>query len=120
MDGDVFIPIVMFVVVFSSIYFWLSFRAKTRIAEQETLRKAIDQGQTLSEDMVQALTSFRPLPNRDLRRGLVLLALSIATMGFGLVLNDEDATFVLFGISLFPLLLSFAYLAMHKFGLAKD
>lgn len=114
------IPIIFTLSILGGLCAWFYFRAKSRASEQETLRHAIDQGQTLSEEMVAAMTSYKPLPFRDLRRGLVLLAIGIAMIGFGWLIPEEEATLIFAGLSLFPLLLSFAYLAMHKFGLTRD
>lgn len=115
---DLWVPIVMFLSIFGGVATWLYFRAKTRTEQQLTLRKAIDQGQSLSEDMVQALTGeLKRSPFADLRRGLILLAIALSVLGFGWLQDDDDASVVLYGVALFPLLLSFAYLAMHKLGL---
>ncbi|MEM7762852.1 MAG: DUF6249 domain-containing protein [Pseudomonadota bacterium] len=115
------IPIVMFLCLFGGVAIWLYFRARTRLSEQETLRRAIDQGQQLTDSMVEALTSYKPLPDRDLRRGLILLALAISLGAFGFLIPDaEEAAQVFVALAVFPLLLSFAYLLMHKMGLGRE
>ncbi|MEN7342041.1 MAG: DUF6249 domain-containing protein [Pseudomonadota bacterium] len=114
------IPIIMFLSIFGSIAAWLFFRARVRYAEQATLQRAIDQGQQLTEDMVRALTNYRPAPFRDLRRGLLLFAIAIALVGFGWLIPDGDeAAQVFTAIALFPALLGAAYLTMHKLGLSQ-
>lgn len=113
---EIFVPIAFFLAVFGVTYVILLFHHRNRQATQATLRAAIDKGHTLDPDTVQSLTGFAPSSgDRDLRRGLLLLAIALATFGFGWLLDDEDASFVFYGTALFPLLVGIAYLLMTRF-----
>ena len=116
MDAGEWVGIVFFLCIFGAITIVMLFRYRGKQETQQTLRKAIDQGQTLSEDMIRALSGGVPAANRDLRRGIVLIAVGIAVYGFGFLLDDDDASTVFYGAGLFPLLVGGAYLLMHRFA----
>ena len=112
---EILVPIVFFATVFGITYAIVAFRHRNRKAAQATLRAAIEKGQELSPEIVQSLTGYAPPSgDRDMRRGLVLLAVALATLGFGFILPDEEATAVFMGVALFPLLIGIAYLIMTR------
>lgn len=117
MDSDGLIGIAFFLTVFGVVYCFVYFRYRTRKVMQATLRAAIERGQDLSAETVLALTGqTAPSANRDLRRGLILLAVALATAGFGVSIDDGDSTRVFLGAAMFPLLIGFAYLIISRFG----
>ncbi|MEO0574420.1 MAG: DUF6249 domain-containing protein [Pseudomonadota bacterium] len=121
MSAEDFIPIVMFLCVIAGFAIYAFYKARWRSEQQTTLRQAIDKDQALTEELVQALTGQgKPAPFRDLRRGLVLLAIAIAMFGFSLFAPDDEANSVFRGLALFPLLVGFAYIVMHKLSLSQE
>lgn len=117
MDEEIFIPLGFFLAVFATTYVIALFRYRGRKAGQATLRAAIEQGQTLDSETIQALTGYSPPSgDRDLRRGLILLSIAIATVGFGWVLDDPDAAKIFYGTALFPGLVGLAYVVMTRFS----
>lgn len=116
-----FIPIAMFICLLIGFAVYAFYKSRWRAEQQTTLRQAIDKDQALTEELVQALTGQgKPVPFRDLRRGLVLLAIALAMFGFSLFAPDDEANSVFRGLALFPLLISFAYIAMHKLSLNRE
>ena len=116
MNEEIFIPLGFFAATFGITYVIVLFRHRNRKAAQATLRAAIEQGQALDAEMVKSLTGYSPPSgDRDLRRGFLLLAIALATLGFGWLLDDEDASIVFYGTALFPLLVGIAYLLMTRF-----
>lgn len=112
---DVLIPIVFFGVTFGIVYIVLMFRHRNRKMAQQTLLAAIEKGQQLDAAIVQTLVGSPPSSgDRDVRRGVVLLAAGLATGGLAILIDDPDATPVIFGAALFPLLIGAAYLAMVR------
>ena len=90
-----FIPVVAILAVFGTITAiafgptYLKFRERREM--QETVRRAIDKGQELPPEMVEAMTKdvTKNLPSRtrDIRRGIIWLATGIGIAAFGLI-ND--------------------------------
>ncbi len=88
-------PILIVLIVFSAITAvifgpsYLKSREKRDI--QQTVRHAIDKGQQLPADLIDAMTrdvaSKLPSRSRDIRRGIIWLAVGIGLAAFG-VIND--------------------------------
>jgi len=119
-DEGLWVPIVMFVsltVVFS---FWFFFRFKSRLATQETVRLALEKGSDLSPELIKQLGEPEPPKDRDLRRGLIWLALGIALVILGFAVDEPDAIGPMIGSASFPGLIGVAYLIMWRFGARKE
>lgn len=94
-------------------------REKARM--QETLRKAIDAGQTLPPEVIDAIaraTDVLPTRTRDIRRGVLWLAVAASFTTMGIVANQfsfEDhanGSAVLFGIASLPGFIGLAFLIL--------
>lgn len=130
-----FIPIFAIFAVFGSltaIVFgpsWLKSREKREM--QETLRHAIDKGQELPSEVIDALTKdvSRNLPSRtkDIRNGIIWLAVGIGIAAFGLINdlgNDNDwgghVGDGMLGIAAIPVTIGLAFIALSFFNKNKD
>jgi len=94
------------------------FQSMERQKMAETLRAAIEKGQPLPTEVVDAISSgvkTPPSPQRDLRTGIIWLGVGVglAGMGFALSFEDADATFPLIGIACFPAFIGLAFIAMY-------
>lgn len=79
-----------------------------------SLRAAMATDRKLAEDLAAKLdiVGQRAEPRGDDRAGLVLLAIGLATAGYGLVLDDAS-TRTMLGAALFPSFVGAALLARH-------
>ena len=116
---DLWIPIVMFVSITVIFCLWFYFRYRTRLATQETFRLALEKGSELSPEFIKHLAEPEPAPDRDLRRGLIWLALGVALVLLALGVNEPDAMGPMMGSAAFPGLIGLAYLTMWRFGARK-
>ena len=110
------IPIVMFIgmtLVFIAL-FW--FRYKSRRDIQETFRAALDKGQELSPEVIDRLGHPQPPRNKDLRFGIIWLALAAGLVLIGIAVPDPDALRGLLAGAALPFCIGIAYLIMHKFA----
>ena len=97
---------------------WL--RSREREALQATLRTAIEKGQPLPPEVIEAISrDARPVPSagRDLRRGIVLLCIAAAFVAMGYAADywgdgDTDAFGWMIGIAAFPGFIGLAFLIM--------
>lgn len=114
--NEEWIPIVMFTgmtVVFVSL-FW--FRYKARSEMQATIRTALDKGQELTPEVIDRLGHPKAPKDKDLRLGIIWIAVALGLVGFGFGIPDEDDVVRIFaGIAGFPFMIGIAYLIMHKF-----
>jgi hypothetical protein len=105
---------------------WL--KVREREALQGTLRTAIEKGQPLPPEVIDAISrDARPAPSagRDLRRGVILLCVAAAfvAMGYaGAYYGDGDTDGVgwLIGLAAFPGFVGVAFLIMAVLNRGKD
>ena len=92
---------------------------------QVTLRAAIDKGQELPSDLVEAMTKDvqKNLPSRtrDIRRGVIWLATGVGIAAFSLVNDfnnswDTDFDGGLLGISCIPITIGLAFIILSFFN----
>jgi hypothetical protein len=107
------IPIVSTFMFFSTIILLVLvprwFKSREREALQATLKAAIERGQPLPPEVIDAITrEQRPVqsPARDVRTAVIWLGIAAGMIGFAYALgydeNAADAFWPLVGISAFP------------------
>ena len=111
MEAD-WIPIVLFLVIGTCVGLALYFRFRSRQEMQLTVRSIVDSGQSMSPDALKELTEALFPPRSDLRRGVIFLAIGVATIAFAYLVDEGDAVGPLIGISAFPFLVGFAYIGL--------
>lgn len=107
MDFGDMIPIVLFLTIGTVLGLYAYFRHRQGLALQETVRMALERGQDLTPEVLEALAGDRG-GQRDLRRGLVWIAVALGVVSLG-VSVDEQA---LYGIAAFPGFVGLAYLVL--------
>lgn len=117
MENNVeWIPIVMFIGMTIVLCTLVWFRYRSRSEVQQTIRAALDKGQDLSPELVDRLGHPRPSKDKDLRLGVIWLAISVGLVAFGFGIPDEDDVARIFmGIASFPFFLGIGYMILHKF-----
>ena len=102
MDEGLFIPIVMFICIAVVFSLWFYFRYKARLASQQTFRLALEKGSELSPEIIRQLGEPEPSNDKDLRRGLIWVAIGLAFAILGVAINEPEATGPLLGSAAFP------------------
>ena len=129
-------PILIVLIIFSAITAiifgpsYLKSREKREI--QETVRHAIDKGQQLPADLIDAMTkdvaSKLPSRTRDLRRGVIWLAAGIGIAAFS-VLSDlgwdngndwHEIGSGMLGIAAIPVTIGLAFIVLSFFNPNKE
>lgn len=87
----------------------------------DTLRAAIEKGQPLPPEVINLMAADvkpPPSPQRDLRRGMILLAVALALVVMGLLIGqgEPDATYPLIGMAAIPGFIGLAFIAMSRLG----
>jgi hypothetical protein len=107
-------------------------KSRERQELQTTVRHAIDKGQELPPELIDAMTrdvaSKLPSRSRDLRRGVLWLAVGIGLAAFSFLSNmggwhDNDiegAAAALMGISAIPATIGLAFIVLSFFNPNKD
>lgn len=117
MENIEWVPIVMFIglTVVLCVLFWFRYRARSEM--QQTFRAALDKGQELTPDVIDRLGHPKPSKDKDLRLGVIWLALGVALVAFGFGIPDDEGEVsrIFMGISAFPFAIGIAYSILHKF-----
>ncbi len=92
------------------------FRYRIRQDMQQTIRLALDKGQELSPELVDRLGHPKPTKNKDMRLGVMWLAVALAFAIFGQAIPDEEANSILLGLAAFPLFIGLAYVIIWRFA----
>jgi len=113
MAGEL-IPMVLFVVIgFITIGFFY-FNSKNRQSIMDTVQKAIDQGGELTPELLTKLGAAVNPRVRDMRRGIVFLALGVAGLLCSLFFSETHVVSGIRAGSMFPLLLGAAFLLVWR------
>jgi uncharacterized membrane protein len=100
------------------ILLFLYLRYRTRVEYQVTVRSAIEKGQSLTPEFLAGLTERPPRrsSNRDLRFGVIAVALGIGIASFGLIGGGGDEVErVMMAVGNVPLLIGLALIVLWKF-----
>lgn len=118
MDGpEVLVPLAFFSMI-AAIFVvpaWLKSRERREL--QTTLRAAIDKGQPLPPEVIDAMTKnvkTAPSAVSDIRTGIIWLAIGIGFGLFGFILGFEesDAFYPILGIASIPAVIGLAFIAL--------
>ena len=117
-------PVLIILIIFGSIASLFIvpryFKSVERQKMAETLRAAIEKGQPLPTEVVEAMSSnvrspgLPPSPQRDLRTGIVWLGVGIGFGALALALSFEEPDFLypLLGLAAFPTFIGLAFVAL--------
>ena len=108
------IPMVFFSMVAIIAWGFFYFRHRGRTELQTTIRQALDKGQELSPELIDRISEPKPGKMRDLKRGLIWVAVAIGFVGLGFTVPDVEARPVMLGISVFPVAVGLAYILIWK------
>ena len=117
MEG-ILVPISLFAMIAAIVVLPQYFRSRDRQKMAETLRAAIERGESLPPDLMasMSLPPPRPAPSpaRDLRLGIIWLAVAIGLAAFGILLGFEepDATFPMIACAAFPGFIGLAFIVL--------
>lgn len=125
MGPEIIVPIGAFAMVVAIIVLPFYFRSKERREMHSTVRAAIEKGQPLPPEMIEAMTKSVKLPPtrlRDLRTGIIWLAVGVgigAATYFGDFIHG-DGDFDGFGIACIPAVIGLAYIVLSFFNPNKE
>ena len=111
------IPIVMFagLTIVFCVLFWFRYRARSEM--QQTFRAALDKGQELTPEIIDRLGHPKASKDKDLRLGVIWLAIAVGLVAFGFGIPDEeDVARIFAGIAAFPFAIGVGYMILHKFS----
>jgi len=125
-----FIPIAFFGMIAAIVIVPSYLKSRERKEMQATLRSAIEKGQPLPTDVIEALSKDNikapATASRDLRVGVILLAVSIGVAMFGYAFNyvggfeESKAVAPIMGMAAIPGMVGLAFIILSAFNKNKD
>jgi len=126
MDLGILIPLAPFIMVIAIVVVPAILKSRERKEMQATLRAAIEKGQPLPPEVIEALSKDNIKPpataSRDLRVGVILLAVSIGIALFGSAFNFMDgfeetrAVAPIIGLAALPGMIGLAFVILSFFN----
>jgi hypothetical protein len=119
---EILIPIAFFGTVALIIWLVVSFRHRGRADKQQTIRLALEKGAELTPELMKSISEPEPPKNRDLRNGLIWLALGVGLALCGLAVPDPSGNALRGCLSgaAFPFSIGVAYLIMWRYGVSSE
>jgi hypothetical protein len=118
---EILIPLTLFAMIAAIVIVPRYLKSVERQKMADTLRVALEKGQPLPPEMINMLTVDtppRPSPQRDLRRGLVFVAIALGLVVMGLLIGQDepDATYPMIGLAAIPGFIGLALIAVSRIG----
>ncbi len=125
MGPEIIVPLGSFAMVAAIVCLPFYFKSRERREMQRTLRAAIEKGQPMPPEVIEAMTKNVKLPPtrlRDLRTGIIWLAVGIG-VGLATYFGDfihSSGDFDGFGIACIPAVIGVAYIVLSFFNPNKE
>lgn len=118
---EVLVPIGFFAMIAAIVILPNYLKSKERAEMQATLRAAIEKGQPLPQEMIDAMTKQVKIPATalsDLRVGVIWLAvgIGIAIASYFFSYDHLDSPYSLFGIAAIPVVIGATYIILSFFN----
>ena len=125
---EILIPLSLFAMIAALVIVPRYFKSVERQKMAETLRVAIEKGQPLPTEIIDAMSSnvrtpgLPPSPQRDLRTGIIWLGIGVglAAMGAAISFEEADALYPVLGVAAFPIFIGLAFVALALLNKSKS
>ena len=112
---DILVPIALFGCIPLTVGLVAWNRRKAQIAMSEVMKKIVDKGEPLTPEVIKTLGVRQRPKHADLRTGLILVAIGIATIFLGGAIPEDEAQAAFGGIAMFPLLVGCVLIGLWAF-----
>lgn len=128
MGVEVFVPLGLFAMIVLIVAIPAWFKSRDRREMQGTLRTAIEKGQPLPAEVIDALSkdASKAVPSaaRDLRIGVIWAAIALGVAAFGWAASfadgDSEIFYVMGGMAAVPGFIGLAFIILSFFNKNKD
>lgn len=122
MEGfEILIPLAPFVMIIAIVVVPAWLKSRERREMQATLRTAIEKGQPLPPEIIDAMTKnvkVAPTALSDIRTGIIWIAvgLGIGVLGFMIGYEEAEAFHPILGFAAIPVIIGAAYVVLSFFN----
>lgn len=119
-SAEVLVPLIVFSSFVALIWLLLSYKHKKKVLFLKMVDDAFKNNYQLTPENIREISIHFFSKYQDLRKGLILMAISLSIVGFSLLAEfrsngNLDLNKALIGIALFPGLVGIAYLLLYRF-----
>lgn len=118
--SDDWIPIILFLSIAAVAITWLLLSHRNKVALLSTIEKSINGGTPMTPEMLERISYNQSPRVKDLRRGVVLMALGLAGIMAGYLSGDVDARTPFLMISMLPLFMGAGFLVVWGMNRYRD
>jgi hypothetical protein len=115
---EILVPLGLFAIIPLTVWAVSAYRFKSHSQTMGVLDTMAQRGDTLTPEIIAELGVRRRPKHADLRLGLVLIALGLATFITGMLIPEDEAMLVFTAFSSFPLLVGLVYVGLW-FGISR-
>lgn len=115
---DVLVPIALFAIIPVIVWAVSAYRYKSHAKTVSLLDTMASKGEPITPDLVRTLGMRRKPRHADLRLGLILVAIALATTFFGSLIPDDEAPQIFLGFASFPFLVGIVFIGLW-FGISR-
>lgn len=112
--ADEMVPIVLFIVIAGAVLGYFYWNHKSRASIMHTVQVAIERGAALTPELLTQLGAAVNPRVKDMRRGIVFLALGVAGLLSSLFFTDADILTGIRAAAVFPLMLGIGFLLVWR------
>ena len=119
---EVLIPLAPFIMVIAIVVIPAWLKSRERREMQETLRRAIDKGQALPQELVDSLSKREvATPSsaaKDIRVGVILISVSLGIVLLGTAIGyiEDEAYYPILGAAAIPGMIGLAFVVLSFFN----
>lgn len=115
MGAEILVPLGFFAMIAAVVIVPRYLKSLERMKLQDTLRAAVERGQPIPPEVVEAMSLAarpKPSPQRDLRVGIIWLGVAAGLAALGLLagVNEPDATYPALGLAALPGFIGLAFI----------
>jgi Domain of unknown function (DUF6249) len=108
------IPVVLFIVIGAAILGYFYWNHQSRASIMQTVQMALERGAALTPELLTQLGAAVNPRVKDMRRGIIFLALGVAGLLSSLFFTDTEILTGIRAASVFPLMLGIGFLLVWR------
>lgn len=112
---EILVPLGLFAIVPIIVGVITINRRKTQEAMADVMKEMVAKGEPLNPEIIRTLGVRQKPKHADLRTGLILIAIGIATILLGGAIPEDEAQAALGGLAMFPILVGAVLVGLWAF-----
>lgn len=112
---DILVPLGFFSVIPLVVAIVTINRRKAQVAMSEVMKEMVAKGEPLTPETIKALGVRQRPKHADLRTGLILIAIGIATIFLGGAIPEDEAQAAFGSLAMFPILVGLVLVGLWAF-----